>query len=106
MTRQFTWVELEAFLEEALTPGEMTEIESQLRDQPELVQQLRSILGRWDAGVHSLGAIWRRHRISCPDRDLLGSYLLGVSGAGTTGLHPVSSGAGRLPVLRRESGRS
>ena len=78
MTRRFTLVELEAFLEEALTPGEMAEIETQLREHPELLQQLQSILGRRDAGVHSLGAIWRRHRISCPSRDLLGSYLLGV----------------------------
>jgi hypothetical protein len=78
MTRHFTVAELEAFLDEALTPGEMAEIEAQLRDRPEVLQQLRSILGRRDAGVHSLGAIWRRHRISCPSRDLLGSYLLGV----------------------------
>ena len=78
MTRRFTLVELEAFLDEALTPGEMSEIEAQLRELPKLLQQLQSILGRRDAGVHSLGAIWRRHRISCPSRDLLGSYLLGV----------------------------
>ena len=78
MTRRFTLVELEAFLDEALTPGEMSEIETQLREEPELLQQLQSILGRRDAGVHSVGAIWRRHRISCPSRDLLGSYLLGV----------------------------
>ncbi len=78
MTHRFTLVELEAFLDEALTPGEMSEIETQLREMPELLEQLRSILGRRDAGVHSVGAIWRRHRISCPSRDLLGSYLLGV----------------------------
>jgi hypothetical protein len=26
--------------------------------------------------VHSLGEVWRRHRVSCPTRDRLGSYLL------------------------------
>jgi hypothetical protein len=28
--------------------------------------------------MHSIGAIWRRHRLSCPDRNELGQYLLGV----------------------------
>jgi hypothetical protein len=78
MTHRFTLVELEAFLDEALTPGEMAEVESQLRDNPDLMQQLKAIHERRDAGLHSLGAIWRRHRIGCPNRDLLGSYLLGV----------------------------
>jgi hypothetical protein len=36
------------------------------------------INARRDAGVHALGAIWRYHRITCPDRQELGSYLLGV----------------------------
>jgi hypothetical protein len=26
--------------------------------------------------VHSLGEVWRRHRLSCPPRQQLGSYLL------------------------------
>ncbi|MFC1757975.1 hypothetical protein ACFL2H_04310 [Planctomycetota bacterium] len=74
----FTQAELEAFLDEALSPAEMSEIESQLRSDPELGVQLRAIHGRRDAGVHSLGEIWRRHRVSCPDRETLGSYLLGI----------------------------
>lgn len=74
----FTQAELEAFLDEALSPGEMSEIESQLRVDPELGARLKAIHGRRDAGIHSLGEIWRRHRVSCPDRDDLGSYLLGV----------------------------
>ena len=28
--------------------------------------------------MHSLGEIWRRHRLSCPSREQFGSYLLGV----------------------------
>ena len=75
---KFTQAELEAFLDEALSPAEMSEIEIQLRSDPELGNQLRAIHGRRDAGVHSLGEIWRRHRVSCPDREQLGSYLLGV----------------------------
>jgi hypothetical protein len=29
-----------------------------------------------DRGEHSVGAIWRRERLSCPPREQLGSYLL------------------------------
>ena len=34
------------------------------------------INGRRDAGIHTIGEIWRRHRVSCPTREQLGSYLL------------------------------
>ena len=56
----------------------MSAIESVLRDKPELVDRLVLINRRRDSGVHSLGEIWRRHRISCPSREQLGSYLLGA----------------------------
>lgn len=78
MSGQLTAAELEAYLDEALTPAEMARIESQLRQSPELLKVLEEINSRRDAGAHSLGAIWRRHRISCPTREQLGSYLLGV----------------------------
>ena len=29
-----------------------------------------------DRGEHSVGAVWRRHRLSCPTREQLGSFLL------------------------------
>ena len=48
------------------------------RHSDELQRRLAEINGRRDAGVHSLGEIWRRHRLSCPTREQLGSYLLGV----------------------------
>ena len=78
MTRQLTESELEAYLDEALTPAEMAAIEAELRKSPKLLKQLAKIHSRRDAGVHSLGEIWRRHRISCPTREQMGSYLLGV----------------------------
>ena len=78
MTREFTEAELESYLDEALSPSDMAEIEDLLRQRPEVTEQLKAIHGRRDAGIHSLGEIWRRHRVSCPDRELLGSYLLGV----------------------------
>jgi hypothetical protein len=76
MSKQFTQSELEAYLDEALSPEEMAAVEAELRSNHELGQQLAAINGRRDAGVHSLGEIWRRHRISCPTREQLGSYLL------------------------------
>ena len=78
MTRSFTQAELEAYLDEALTAAEMAEVEAQLREQPTLMERMKAIHGRRDAGVHSLGEIWRRHRLSCVDRETLGSFLLGV----------------------------
>lgn len=77
-TRRVTDAELESYLEESLPADAMTAIELELRQRPELLRRLSAILGRREAGVHSVGEIWRRHRLSCPDRQQLGSYLLGV----------------------------
>jgi hypothetical protein len=76
MSKEFTESELEAYLDEALSPDEMSAVETALRGNGELAQRLAKINGRRDAGVHSIGEIWRRHRISCPTREQLGSYLL------------------------------
>lgn len=78
MPAAFTEHDLEAYLDEELEPQAMAAIEEALRDDRKLARALTSIHGRRDAGVHSLGAIWRRHRVSCPTREQLGSYLLGV----------------------------
>ena len=74
--KQLTQAELEAYLDEDLPAGQMSEIEAALRDDPPLAEILMKLNERRDAGVHSLGAIWRRNRISCPTREQLGSYLL------------------------------
>ncbi|MCR4414740.1 MAG: hypothetical protein NUV77_20175, partial [Thermoguttaceae bacterium] len=70
--------ELEAYLDEALPAEEMARIEKALRKDGALVRQLAAIQARRDAGLHSLGSIWRRHRLSCPSRQQWGSYLLGA----------------------------
>lgn len=70
--------DLEAYLDEALPAGEMSRLEDAIRADVQLRAQLALIHSRRDAGVHSLGEIWRRHRLSCPAREQLGSYLLGV----------------------------
>jgi hypothetical protein len=71
-----TPAELEAYLDEALPASQSAAIEAALRDSPELLEQLSAINRRRDAGVHSLGEIWRRHRMSCPTREELGRYLM------------------------------
>jgi len=76
MSRSFTLHELEAYLDEALPPEEMAAIEMELRRNKQLIGQLAAINSRRDAEVHTLGEIWRRHRVSCPTREQLGSYLL------------------------------
>lgn len=78
MSNQYDLPELEAYLDEALAPDLMAEIEDALRASDALREQLKAVNGRRDAGVHSLGGIWRRHRLSCPSRTELGSYLMGV----------------------------
>ena len=79
---RLTQSDLQAYLDEALPPADMARIEAELRKKPELLQQLSAINSRRDAGVHSVGEIWRRHRLSCPTRDQLGSYLLGALDGG------------------------
>src|SRR3972149_3422543 len=78
MTRSFSTAELEAYLDEALPAEQMARIEQSLRGDRDLGRPLAATNGRRDAGVHSLGEIWRRHRLSCATREQLGSCVLGV----------------------------
>jgi hypothetical protein len=78
MPTDFSNSDLEAFLDESLPAERMSVIEDALRSSNELQHRLTAINGRRDAGVHSLGEIWRRNRLSCPAREQLGSFLLGV----------------------------
>ncbi|HTQ40266.1 MAG TPA: hypothetical protein VMJ32_14670 [Pirellulales bacterium] len=74
----FTPADLIAYLDEALPVESMAAIEEALRHDPKLTQQLTEMVARRDSGVHSLGEIWRRYRLSCPSREQLGSQLLGI----------------------------
>jgi hypothetical protein len=78
MAETFRQSDLEAYLDEALPPEEMARIEKAMRDDRALMRQLTAVHARRSAGVHSLGDIWRRHRLSCPSREQLGSLLLGA----------------------------
>ncbi|NQU23952.1 MAG: hypothetical protein HQ567_21935 [Candidatus Nealsonbacteria bacterium] len=70
--------DLEGYLDEALPAEEMARIEKALREDPQLARQAGVIQSRRNAGLHSLGEIWRASRLSCLSREQLGSYLLGV----------------------------
>lgn len=77
MSDEFSQADLEAYLDEALPPEEMAAIEEALRNDEEMGRRLIAIHGRRDAGVHTLGEIWRRHRLTCPSREQLILYLDG-----------------------------
>jgi hypothetical protein len=76
MPTAFRLSDLEAYLDEALPAEEMAVIERALREDRTLMRQLTSVHSRRNAGVHSLGEIWRRHRLSCPTREQLGGLFL------------------------------
>ncbi len=78
MNLLFSNSELEAYLDETLSADRMSLIEEALHSTPQLAKHLATINSRRDAGQHSLGAIWRRNRLSCPTREQLGSHLLGI----------------------------
>jgi len=78
MASSFSQAELEAYLDEALPAEEMARIEKTLRSDTQLLHRLAEVVARRNAGIHSVGAIWRRHRLSCPTREQLGSFLLGA----------------------------
>lgn len=68
---------LRNYLADALPPGDLARIEKALRDSAELRARLEDVRSnRGDGHVHTLGAIWRRQRLTCPNRQQLGSYLL------------------------------
>ena len=67
---------LRAYLLDELPAGTLARVEKALRDSAELRAQLEDVRQNREAGLHSLGAIWRRARLTCPSRQQLGSLLL------------------------------
>ena len=68
---------LRAYLLDELPAGTLARVEKALRDSAELRAKLEDVRqNRAEAGLHSLGAIWRRSRLTCPSRQQLGSLLL------------------------------
>jgi hypothetical protein len=70
-------VMLRAYLADNLPAEDQARVEKALRDSASLRARLEDVRNdRADAGLHTLGAIWRRGRLTCPNRQQLGSYLL------------------------------
>jgi hypothetical protein len=69
---------LRDYLHDALPDGQLAAVERALRESAELRAVLQEVLDQEDRGEHTVGAIWRRERVSCPTRDQLGGYLLGA----------------------------
>jgi hypothetical protein len=68
---------LRAYLADTLSAEDQARVEKALRESAELRAQLEDVRqNRGVAGLHSLGAIWRRARLTCPTRQQLGSALL------------------------------
>lgn len=78
MSSPFTDAELEAYLDESLDSTRATEIEEAIKSDSDLLQRLSVINSRRDAGVHTLGEIWRRNQIGVPTAEVMGNYLLDV----------------------------
>lgn len=74
----FSDQQLLGYLDEMLPADEMTSVEKALRDSDSLRRRTAGLSRRRDDGVHAVGEIWRRLRLSCPSRSRLGSYVLGT----------------------------
>src|SRR4029077_6771549 len=68
--------DLLAHLDELLPAERMTAVEADLRADEALRLRTAALAHRRDQGVHSIGEIWRRLRLTCPTRRQLGGYLL------------------------------
>ena len=73
---EVTREQLHAYLDDCLPEAEAARIEKALRSSEPLRKQLQATLQERDRGEHSVGAIWRRERLSCISREQLGSFLL------------------------------
>ncbi len=76
MPEKFTDQQLQAYIDESLSVPMMAQIEQALRSDAQLRERLVNVAATREAGVHGLGEIWRRHRLSCPTRQELGGFLL------------------------------
>lgn len=68
--------ELSAWLDEQLAADRMAELEQQLREDESLRSRVAQLIHHRDQGGHSVGEIWQRNGLSCPERSELGGYVL------------------------------
>jgi hypothetical protein len=67
---------LRDYLNDALPDAETAAVEAALREQPAVQALFHQVRQEADRGEHSIGAVWRRERVSCPTREQLGGLLL------------------------------
>jgi hypothetical protein len=67
---------LRDYLNDALPDAELAAVEKAVRDQPAVRALMQQVRQEVDRGEHSVGAVWRRERLSCPTREQLGGFLL------------------------------
>ena len=77
MAEEFTESELEAYVDESLDPVRAADIERALKTDKSLLKRLSYINGRRDAGVHSLGEIWRQNQIGVPSHEKIVAWVQG-----------------------------
>lgn len=77
MNLEFTDAELEAYLDESLDASRAAEIEQAVREDRKLLERLSMINGRRDAGIHTLGEIWRRNQIGVPAIEVMQNFYQG-----------------------------
>lgn len=70
--------QLAGYLDDTLSDHDSAQVEQALRASEPLREQLRVLMAETDRGEHSLGAVWRRQRLTCPSREQIGSFLLQV----------------------------
>jgi hypothetical protein len=78
-SRPITRQVLRDFVEDDLPDAEKAQVEKAVRRDPALAALLKDVRDELDRGEHSVGAIWRRERLSCPTREQLGQHLLGAA---------------------------
>ena len=77
MTNEFTDADLESYLDETLHPDLAIDLEQSLKEDRDLLGRLSYINGRRDAGIHTLGEIWRRNQVGVPTREQISEYIAG-----------------------------
>lgn len=74
---EFTDAELDSYLDESLESSRAADLENELRQYPNLLERLSKINARRNAGVHTVGEIWRRNQVSVPAPEKMQAYLDG-----------------------------
>lgn len=71
--------DLLAYLDEMLPVNQSVAVEQMLRSRSDLRHRVALLSRRRDSGGHTVGEIWRRRQLSCPTRETLGTFVLGVA---------------------------